>query len=359
MRDSFTILMVMFLPLIGTFFGAAQTALAEASETQTQLSHPFPQASKPELTRPAAGGEPTEVKVLLYIIDVDDVDSANQSFAASVYYEALWHNPHLRHENPEPIMRGLTEVWTPQLVIVNQQQAWSAFPASVKIRPSGEVIHAQKVWGWFSQPLNLRDFPFDRQKLTIHLVTAGLLESEVKVVPLETAIGDRSGIAPNFSLPDFDVISWTVEPRPYISFEGEEGTAGFIMEIEIERRPSFFVWKVIFPLCLIVIMSWVPRWIDPKHIGTNVGIATTSFLTLVAYLFAITVLLPRVSYFTRMDEFIMLSTLMVFIGLLHTVATSVLAQTRTLSPLVARVDRFGQIVYPVILIAVLWVAFAL
>jgi hypothetical protein len=45
--------------------------------------------------------------------------------------------------------------------------------------------------------------------------------------------------------------------------------------------------KVILPLCLIVLMSWAPRWIDPGQIGTNVGISTAAFLTLVAYLFAI------------------------------------------------------------------------
>lgn len=27
-------------------------------------------------------------------------------------------------------------------------------------------------------------------------------------------------------------------------------------------------------------MSWVPRWIDPEQVGTNIGISTTSFLTL-------------------------------------------------------------------------------
>ncbi len=359
MKITIAILTVMLSSFIVAFSGHAQPTPRAPLETESQEPPLVLQEPKPELARPTVWGEPTEVKALIYIIDVDDVDSANQNFAASVFYQAHWHNPLLRHEGPGPIIRRSTEVWTPQLVIINQQQGWSAFPASVKIFPNGEVVYAQKTWGWFSQPLNLRNFPFDRQKLTIHLAAAGLLESEVKVVPLETGKGDRSGIAPDFSVPDFDVISWTAGPRPYISFEGEEGTAGFMMEMEIERRPSFFVWKVIFPLCLIVIMSWVPRWIDPKHIGTNVGIATTSFLTLVAYLFAITVLLPRVSYLTRMDEFILLSTLMVFIGLLHTVATSVLAQSSTPTPWVGRLDRSGRVVYPLILLAVLGISFAL
>jgi len=78
---------------------------------------------------------------------------------------------------------------------------------------------------------------------------------------------------------------------------------------------------------------------------------------LVAYLFAVAHLLPRVSYFTRMDEFILLSTLMVFIGLLQTAATTTLIPRKT--PLMARVDRWSRIVYPVMLLAVLGVSFGL
>ena len=42
---------------------------------------------KPELERPTVWGEPTEVQVGIYVIDVDEVNSADQSFAASVYFE--------------------------------------------------------------------------------------------------------------------------------------------------------------------------------------------------------------------------------------------------------------------------------
>jgi NhaP-type Na+/H+ or K+/H+ antiporter len=130
------------------------------------------------------------------------------------------------------------------------------------------------------------------------------------------------------------------------------------MEVDVERQVNYYVWKIIFPLCLIVIMSWIPRWINPEQIGANVEIATTSFLTLVAYLFAVAHLLPRISYFTRMDQFILLSTLMVFISLLQTVATSTLILRETPPPL-ARVDRWSRIVYRVILLAVLGISFRL
>jgi hypothetical protein len=313
------------------------------------------QKLKPELERPTVWGEPTEVAVTIYVIDVDEVDSAQQSFAASVYLEAHWNSPFLKHEGPGPVYHRVTDVWTPRLVTVNQQAAWSAFPEYVEIQPDGDVVYRQKVWARFSQPLDLRDFPLDRQNLEVHVAAAGLLQKEVKFVPYNK--GEESGIAERFSLPDFDVLSWEAVPMPYPP-DDENGVAGFRMRVEVQRQVMYFLVKVILPLCLIVIISWAPRWIDPEQIGTNIGVSTTAFLTLVAYLFATNVLLPRVSYVTRLDRFILLSTIMVFLCLIQTVMNIVLVGKKK-TEFATRIDRWSRFVYPIFLLIVLLVSFVI
>ena len=311
---------------------------------------------KPELERPTVWGEPTEVQIGIHVIDVDEVNSADQSFAASVYFEARWRNPFLRHEGPGPKLRSLTDVWNPRLTIIGQQMMWRSYPDSVEIRPDGTIVYRQKIWGRFSQPLQLRDFPFDHQELSIHIVAAGLLEDDIKIVPLITESGAASGIAENFSLPDFDVVSCEALPQPYFPREGHPGVAGFEMKIKIDRQPTYFILKVIIPLCLIVVMSWLPRWIEPKETGTNIGISTSAFLTLVAYMFAITVLLPRVSYVTRMDRFILLSTLIVFGGLLQSAWNTVMIGKQK-EKLAEWIGRWSQVMYPLLLLVVLAYSF--
>jgi hypothetical protein len=311
---------------------------------------------KPEMERPTVWGEPTEVQIGIYVIDVDEVNSADQSFAASIYYAARWKSPFLVHKGPGPLHRGLMEVWNPRLTIVGQQNQWKSYPDFVEIQPDGTVTYRQKVWGRFSQPLNLRDFPFDQQTLSIQLATPGLSERDITIVPAVSELGRSSNIASSFSLPDFDVVSWNAEPQPYHPLKGQTGIAGYEMRIEIARRPGYYILKVIIPLCLIVIMSWLPRWIDLEQTGTNVGISTSAFLTLVAYLFAITVLLPRVSYVTRLDRFILLSTLLVFVGMLETVFNTVMVKGER-KPLVVRIERWSRAVCPVLLAAVLYVSF--
>lgn len=308
---------------------------------------------KPELERPTVWGEPTQVRIGIYVVDIDEISSANQSFAGSVYLEAHWNIPALKHKGPGPLQRPWTEVWTPRLVIVNSQQAWRAFPESVEILPSGEAIYRQLFWGKFSQPMDLRDFPEDEQKLTIQVAAVGLEQSEVQMVPL---FKKNIGIAPSFSLPDFDVVSWKAGSHPYVVIKNESETAGYRMEIKVRRHTTYYIIKIIIPLCLILIMSWGPRWIDPNEIGANLGISATAFLTLIAYLFAINVLLPPVSYVTRMDRFILLSTFMVFAGLVQTVLTTALVR-RGRGMLASGIDLWSRALYPVLLGLVLAISF--
>ena len=313
---------------------------------------------KPEMERPSIWGEPTAVKIGIYIVDVDSINSADQSFTASVFYQAQWKNPFLQHKGPGPIHRGVTEVWNTRLTIIGQQNIWRSFPESVEIQPNGEVTYRQKIWGHFSQPLDLHEFPQDKQVLTIHIVAAGLMEEDVKMIPLLRDGRELSGLAGKFSVPDFKVLSWKAGAQPYIAHKDGPGIAGFQMQISVERSPVYYVMKVIIPLCMIVIMSWLPRWINAKQIGTNIGISTTAFLTLVAYLFAITVLLPKVSYVTRLDRFIFLATLMVFTGLIHTVIDTILLNSKK-EALINWGNHLAWFVYPITLVLVLYISFIL
>jgi hypothetical protein len=335
----------------------SQNITSSGSTVLEELKEKLEIDNQEKQARPTRWGEPTEIEVGIHVIDVDEINSASQNFSASVYYEISWSNPLLKHAGSGPQIRRTTSVWTPRFVIVNQQQAWSAFPDYVQISPDGKVTLRQKTWGWFSQPLDLRHFPLDRQKISFHLVSASVLAEQAKISSLKEPNGaEMSGISQQFSLPDFKVSGWSAGSRPYSAGAGKERAAGFILEIDLMREPWFYIWKIILPLCLIVIMSWVPRWLDPKDCGTSIGISATAFLTLVAYLFAINLLLPRVSYLTRIDTFILLSTLLVFIGLIHTVLSSFWV-TRGRETAIIYANYITRGIYPLALLAVIALAF--
>ena len=294
-------------------------------------------------SRPYEDVGPTRVHTLIQVLDVDDVQTADQSFHANVYVELSWHDPRLTHENANRVLMNLNEVWHPNIQFVNQQRLWSTIPDIVQVSPGGEVTYSMRVWGSFSQPYTLRDFPFDKQIFTIQLVEAVYTIDEVI---LEQHQKFNSGIAKRLSLPDWDILSWNVESSPYRANPGyEESVAGFSFTFEARRHTGYFIVKVILPLLLIVAMSWVVFWINPLEIGSQITVAVTAMLTLIAYRFSVGTDLPHVSYLTRIDYFILGSTFLVFFSLVEVIIISSLAQNDNLS-LAHAIDRWSRVLFP-------------
>lgn len=294
---------------------------------------------------PAQTGSPIQVRAGMLIIDLDEINSAEQTFTASVYIEARWHDPALVHGG-KPIQRPLAEVWNPRLQIVNQQRAWPTFPETVEIHGDGEVVYRQRIWGSFSQRLNLRRFPFDHQELIIPIVAVGYTASEVEIVDLEEQRSGISGIVKDLSIPDWDVVNWELRRGIVNVIPGRAGIPGMTFHMEVARHHGYYLLKVILPLCLIVAMSWVAFSIDPEEISTNISVAITAVLTIVAYRFAISESLPKVSYMTRMDAFILGSMIMVFMTVGQIVINASLVK-RGLQHRARKLDIMARIIYPV------------
>ena len=299
-----------------------------------------------EVSRPTTG--PVKVYVTIFIIDVDEINSASQSFDANVYIQYRWRDQRLAHKGSKSIVRPLDEIWNPEIQIVNQQKLWLTFPDIVKIAPDGEVVYRQRAWGSFSQPLKLHEFPFDRQVFFIQLAASDYTQDEVELV-LDTK--EESGIAQELSVADWNILGWKTEPRNYKPTPTVNATSGFAFSFEARRNTGYFIIKVIIPLILIVAMSWVVFWIDPMESGTQISVAITTMLTLIAYRFAIDLDLPKVSYLTRLDFFILISTILVYASLIEVIVTSTFAKSERLSQARA-IDRWMRWLFPVTFIAV-------
>ena len=291
---------------------------------------------------PGTNGGATEVRVEAVLLDVDEISGVNQSFAANFYIAARWKDARLAHQSPDNLVRALSEVWHPNLQFVNQQGVHRSFPEVAVVAPDGEVSYRQRVWGPFSLPMDLREFPFDRQVFEIRMVASGYAPEEVRFVPDPK---QSSGLAPKFSQPEWNVLQWRLDRTPYEVFVGGASDASFAFIFDAERKKGFFVLKIIFPLILIVAMSWVVFWIDPKEAGIQIGVSMTSMLTLIAYRFMVGNLVPNVSYLTRMDFFILGSTLLVFAALIQAVMTSRLVHNKN-TMTAEKMDRWCRAIFP-------------
>ena len=294
------------------------------------------------------GKKPVEVKSGLYIADLDSIDTAGQGFEARVFYEMRWFDSRLAHDGDQPITKKLSEVWHPQAQILNQQKIWNSSPDQVKITPQGEVIYARGMWGSFSQPLKLKTFPFDQQKFSIKFVVGGgYTPEQVQFIADDTG---RSGIAEELSVADWQVLNWESDLTPFKLRNASERTS-VTYSFTAKRLTSYFVVKMILPLIMIVMMSWAVFWMDPLNVASNVSISITSMLTLIAYRFSADTILPRLSYLTSLDYFILASTILVFLSLVQNLTTSSLAKNGNVDK-AHKLDIACRIGFPVFFILI-------
>ena len=108
----------------------------------------------------------------------------------------------------------------------------------------------------------------------------------------------------------------------------------------------------------IVMMSWIVFWLTPSESGTQISVAITTVLTLIAYRFTIGNELPHISYLTRMDIFLMGSTILVFAALLEAALTSRLMKAGNRN-LTIKMDLWSRIIFPLSFTGLIIFAFLL
>ena len=301
------------------------------------------------IDRPGADDGPTEVSVGIWMVDINKIDSAEQSFTADIAVVLHWKDARLAHTGTGVAHYALDQVWTPRVAIANETSAVNRkFPESVEVEPDGTVIYRQRYLGGFTQSLRLQSFPFDRQGFHVQLVAIRYRPNEVRFVPdqdwMRNGLKQGAGIAQSVTLPDWTIENWETRPQTYALAPGFE-FSGYTFEFRASRNVKHYILKVMLPLVLIVMMSWAVFWTEPTHSNSQFSIAVTSMLTLIAYRFAVDSQLPRLPYMTRLDVFFLVSTLLVFLSLIEVVVTTVLDNNHKLAQAKV-IDRFCRLIFP-------------
>lgn len=302
-------------------------------------------------TKDAWADQRREILVHLELLDLLSISSVEQSFTASLYFELSWLDPSLRHEGPGSLQMSLDDIWNPKVQLLNQQSVQYTFAPLAEVYPDGTVVHRQRVFGTFTQPLDLGKFPFDRQKIKIVLVPAGFAPEVVSLV-----VDDSSGVESEFTLPDWSLLDSEVRSEVITIGQADIPLSSAVIEAEVKRHSGYFVVKIIFPLTLIVLMSWTIFWINPIHIGPQISVSVTAMLTLIAFRFSMISMLPPLSMLTRLDWFVHYLTFLVFFGLLESVYTTGLASSGQVEKAL-RVDRIAKWLFPVMFILAILASF--
>lgn len=307
------------------------------------------------VARPDPQGQPTEVQIGVYLIDLRSIDDSAQSFDADIFLSVTWKDPRLvsssQGESRAGCIMPLDDVWNPRIIFVNERTVDRLFDEKVSVAPDGTVEYLQRLQGQFTSKLHLRDFPFDNHELFLDIVSRGYFPEQVSF----TAESGGGNIA-ELTISDWEVGEGYSEVAPRYIAPRDWYIAAISFRVPVKRRMGFYTLKTFLPLTLIVFMSWGVFWIHPEMLPSQIGISTSAILTLIAFQFSLGYMLPRLSYLTRADRFLIGSTLLVFLAFGEALWTSYLArhdqERRALG-----VDRVSRILFPLGFAGVLVISF--
>jgi len=190
----------------------------------------------------------------------------------------------------------------------------------------------------------------DHHPFRLQLVIPSYRPDEIEFVPSSEGFGE--GRSPEMTIPDWSIGEFEIRTAPWAIIPGGRQIAGLEGVFEARRHLGFYIGKAFVSVAIIVFMSWVVFWIGTENVGPRLSVAVTSMLTLVAYRFLLGQKLPPVSYLTRLDYFLLGSTVLVFIALIQVALTGAMSEEGRADRAQA-VNRSSRWVFPVAYAALL------
>ncbi len=309
---------------------------------------------------PVKQAEPTKVYFFIFVLDIDEIDGAAQSFAANFFVMVRWLDRRLADPNSSGLRKvPIDEIWNPGIIVANQQGIIrTSLPEVADVDSKGTVVYRQRYVGALSEPLDLSRFPLDQHVFTIQMIAVGHEPHDLEFLPDTISRGrapiKAGGISEELSLPDWEILTHAAISHPYEPMPGIY-VDGFAFQFTAKRNFPYYLFQVIVPLAVVVGMSWAAFWIDPSQTGAQIGVATSAILSLIAFKFVLSGLLPKLPYMTRMDYFMLGSTLLVFFAMGEVVVTSMLSHGGK-NLLARRLDRVARVTFPAMFLTILLVS---
>jgi Neurotransmitter-gated ion-channel ligand binding domain len=289
--------------------------------------------------------DPTPVKAGLYYLDISEIDGATETFTATAYLLLEWNDPRLRFQSPDENQVKLykpDDIWTPAVEIINAGKLDDQKQPVCTVTSDGTVYYTRRVVASLNTPMDLQHFPFDRQQLNFIVESSRYGDHDVVFNPDPDQSGLGKDIVPRGWT--YAPLSWKVTDRPFA--QTQESYSRLVFSFEAKRDASYFIWKIIFPTAIFVLLTWSIFWMQVHDVQTALMVSITVLLTAVAFGNVTDALLPKLGYRTWLDQFQFGS----FLFIVGTVIETITVYGIHLGGEVARAEKVRKllrIIYPV------------
>jgi hypothetical protein len=250
-------------------------------------------------------------------ITLQDINVPEQAFKASVEIHLWWQDFNLPNVFPayEKNDFTLNEDSLPfklSEIFENKTSLDISGGPEFKYYPETGTIYMMMVVDCnFYERMELQRFPLDRQFMNMQFNAYWktengdwnwiLPEEFPEWVPEEFKEKCSKGYVTRMvsSITEYELLG------PWIDFAPRQKEDPISVRIRVNRKPGFYFGNVVLPNFLIVAGCFAAFVIPPTEVADRLSITVTLMLAAVAFRFVVSTMLPKVSYLTIMDYYIL------------------------------------------------------
>jgi hypothetical protein len=272
---------------------------------------PLPSLSQPDPLSPQI----EQVKTGIFVVNIYDIDLKTSSFYADFYVWFKWKG------SIDPVAA---------LEVTNSISDWAmisvpSHPEPERL-PDGSYYQISRVEGRFLQSFDLKRYPLDAHNLSIFMENSVYTAEQLVYV----ADQEQSGYSQSLTIPGWSIVGSTITSlvRTYNTSFGDPRLSKtsdhsvLCYSLSITRPGSFFVWKLLLPLLIVLASSWGALLLAPQHIDSRVALPVTALLTAVFLQETYADALPDLGYLVLMDKVYVIAYILIFSSTLEIIVTA-------------------------------------
>lgn len=248
------------------------------------------------------------VKIGFFAVNVYGVDPAASTFTFDGYVWLRWKG----NINPTDTLEFVNAVDKSSL-------SKTYLYDSPQTMPDGSKYQIMRIESQFFKAFSLSDFPLDNHELTI-AVEDSLRGSDELVFEIDRP---DSGLSPNFSVSGWSLDGWNT--KTYINDYGSNFGDRRVTQasrftqmnfnIKIARPVSYFVWKLLLPLLVVLCGAWIALLLNPSLTETRAALPASALLTTVFLQQSYTATLPETGGLVLLDQIYVVAYVLIVVTL--------------------------------------------
>jgi len=312
------------------FFLQLLIALSAAKEHRFTLSEDYSVQERPPSQEE---GEPLLIKASVNLRNILDVAEKEQLVSLETTLRLYWKDPRITPnprfiESEDSIGHYLTlnpskaaHIWMPD-VFIDQAKAirvptYYTKPASLRIYNDSTVRYSSRINFDVACNMDFHRFPVDEQYCQVKFESFGFTNKQIQMTWMDPS---QTNINKDISLAQFEFRLTLMDA--YSTDYYELAYPGLIMKLHLTRQLTYHVVQTYIPSTVFVTIGWLSLFVPPESVPGRVGMGMTTLLTLTAMFSSVRQNVPKVSYVSLLDIWMLVCMIFVFACILEFIAVT-------------------------------------